>query len=145
VARIFADTSALFKLYHAEPNSPAVIACVAGDDSIILSQITPLEFRSACYGLVRQGLISLQDAVALVARFDNDLSQYEMRVLENAVIQRAQALLDSYSVVQNLRPADALQVATALVEHAVSPIDAILTTDTVLITVANVEGLNVLP
>jgi len=54
VARLFLDTSVLIKLYHSEPNSSAVKEYVSSSDELLIARITPLEFRSAFYGLVRQ-------------------------------------------------------------------------------------------
>ena len=53
MARHFVDTSALVKLYRHEPLTTAVQACLAPNDTLVLSGIASLEFQSAFYGLVR--------------------------------------------------------------------------------------------
>ena len=145
MARSFLDTSALIKLYRAEPNSPAVLACVAPNDNLFIARITPLEFRSAFFGLVRQRLLSLADAQTVLLAFESDLAQYISVAADEAVFVRAQTLLDTWSVSEGLRPLDALQLASALEEHARLLMDALITTDTVLAHVARASGLIVKP
>jgi predicted nucleic acid-binding protein len=145
MARIFLDTSALIKLYRTEPDSPVVQACVAPSDELFIARITPLEYRSAFFGLVRQGLLSLAGAQAAILAFESDLPQYVSIVADEAVFVRAQGLLDTWAVSDGLRPLDALQLASALEEHARQPLDALITTDIVLAHVARASGLVVKP
>ena len=114
MARTFIDTSALIKLYRTEPDSLSVRACILPADDILISQLTPLEFRSAFYGLVRQGLLALADAQVYIAAFQNDLPQYQVIPVEAKVFQEAELLLDTYAASEGLRPPDALQLASAI-------------------------------
>jgi predicted nucleic acid-binding protein len=59
--------------------------------------------------------------------------------------REAERLLAAYAAAHALRPPDALQLASALLEHAVSPLDSFLTTDTTLARLAALEGLTVKP
>ena len=65
--------------------------------------------------------------------------------MSEPVFGTAQTLLAAHAVSDGLRPLDALQLASALEEHATKPIDSFLTTDLVLAKVALAQGLNVKP
>ena len=52
MAHHFVDTSALVKIYRNEPNTAAVLACLAPNDTLVLSGITILEFESAFFLIV---------------------------------------------------------------------------------------------
>jgi predicted nucleic acid-binding protein len=145
LARIFTDTSALIKLYRTEPDSLAVCGCILPTDDILISQLTPLEFRSAFYGLVRQGLLALAGAQSYIVAFQNDLPQYEVIPVEAKVFQEAERLLDTYAASEGLRPLDALQLASAIAEHSSNPLDTFVTTDQILARVAAAEGFTVKP
>ncbi len=145
MARFYVDTSALFKLYRAEPNSAAVLACVSQQDTIVIAHTTPLEVRSAAYRLVRDGRVTRADAAAIVAAFESDLPSYVVVEPSSRVIGTASALLDAHGVTNGLRSLDALQLACALEAHATAPLDALLSTDVVLATVATMHGLTVKP
>jgi predicted nucleic acid-binding protein len=145
MARTFADTSGVNKLYRMEPDSPAVRACVLPTDEILISQLTPLEFASAFYGLVRQGVLSLADAQVFITDFQSDLPQYSIVPVDSAVFQEAERLLNAYAVTPDLRPPDAIQMASALIAHASAPLDSFVTTDHILAAVAVAEGMTVKP
>ncbi len=72
----------------------AVQACTTPTDELLIARITPLEFRSAFFGLVRQGLLSPADAQNYIQAFDSDLAQYvvipadEAVFLKTPVVQR---------------------------------------------------------
>jgi predicted nucleic acid-binding protein len=61
------------------------------------------------------------------------------------VVSKAEVLIDQFAISEGLRPADALQLASALEAHAHSPLDALLTTDQVLSRCAVKSGLVVKP
>lgn len=145
MGRIFADTCALVKIYRVETNSPQVRACFASQDVILIAHASLLEFPSAFYGMVRQQRLTLQEASIYINAFCTDIQQYEMLPSDADVYSEAKHLLDCYAVTHNLRPMDALQLATALVEHRNTHLDTFVTTDRVLITVALAEGLTVKP
>ena len=145
MARLFLDTSALVKLYHTEPDSALVAACVNASDTLILSRLVLLEFRSTFYGLVRQAIITLPDALNYISDFEADVPLYGVLPIEGATFQEAERLLNTYAATHALRPPDALQLACALLEHLVSPLDSFLTTDATLARLAALEGLTVQP
>ncbi len=145
MARLFPDTCALVKIYRVESNSLQVRACFAPSDAICIARATLLEFPSAFYGMARQQLITIPEASAYIQAFRADLPQYVILPTDTEVYDEATRLLDLYAVVRNLRPMDAIQLGTALVEHRRNPLDAFVTTDKVLITVTQAEGLTVKP
>jgi uncharacterized protein len=145
MARLFLDTSALVKLYHAEPNSASIAACIGPDDTLVLCDLALLEFRSAFYGLVRQRIITSADARDYISNFTTDVPLYSVQPVNGAVFQEAARLLDVYAAAHPLRPPDAIQLASALLEHALSPLDWFLTTDATLGELAILEGLTVQP
>ncbi len=143
--RDFVDTSALIKLYRLEPDSAAVKAHISANDTILISRLTPTEFRSACFGMVRQKTASLSVAQTYIKAFETDLPQFVLLPFDDATLARVRVLLDAYAVTEGLRPLDAIQLASALEEHARVPLDAFITTDVVLARVAAASGLSVLP
>jgi uncharacterized protein len=145
VAVKYVDTSAVVKLYIVEPDSAAFRISVAGATQILISRVTALEVASAFYGKVRQGQLNPADAAARLARFEADLPNYEVLSLSEAVLLRSRLLLDTHAVGQRLRPLDAIQVATALEEHQIRVVDALVTDDKDMRAVALANGLAVEP
>ena len=145
MGRHFADTSAVVKLYRNEPRSPEVQALVLPEDVIAISEFTLLEFPSAFYGMVRQGLIEPLHAEARIESFRRDLANYEVIRVTTEVLAEAERLLDRFAVTQGLRPPDAVQLASAHAARAFAAVDLFLTTDSVLGECAEVCGFNVGP
>ena len=145
MARLFLDTSAVVKLYVGEPNSALVQNCVHSTDQLLISRLTLLEFRSALYLKVRQGLVDQQAALGVISQFDLDVSQYELLSVSDTILSRAQALLDRFGISNNLRPPDAIQLACALDAHENEPLDTLITTDQDQRAIALASGLTVLP
>ena len=145
MARKFLDTSAVARLYVFEADTPAVQAEVVTADETLISRLTLLEYRSAIYGMVRADRIGLVEAHTAVALFGRDLPNFALLELDEATFRPAETLVDAHAVPDNLRPADALQLASALEEHERNPIDAVITTDRVQVQVALANGLVVAP
>lgn len=145
MARVFLDTSALVKLYRTEPDTQAVRACVSPDDELLLCDLTPLEFVSACLSWVRQGLVDESSARARIDAFKADLPGYGHVAITRATWSRALDLLDRFSAHDGLRPPDSLQLAAALEADSITAVDAFVTTDLVLAKVARSVGLTVAP
>ncbi len=139
------DTSAVLKLYRNEPNSHQVRACLDPLAELLLSEFVSPEIISAAYGLVRQGIEPQSEAEKLIAAFEADTTSYTILPFDSSILAEADRLLRRYAASISLRPMDALHLATALVEHRRSPLDAFVTTDKVLVTVARAEGLVVKP
>jgi predicted nucleic acid-binding protein len=145
VARKPMDTSAVMKLYLAEPNSPQVRACLAVEDELILLELVSIEIVSAAYGLVRQGKATVAEADALIAAYEKDKAGYILIPFREEIRTEADRLLRTYAATVSLRPMDAFQLANVLLEHRRKPVDAFIVTDNVLRNVAQAEGLTVKP
>jgi len=145
MARHFLDTSALVKLYRSEPQTQAVQACITPNDFLVLSGIAFLEFQSAFFSLVRQKHISTVDAQQRIALLQKDLGNFEIIPLSQSHVQTAESLLNRFAVGDGLRPADALQLASAIDAAARAPLDSFVTTDGVLRICGSAVGLQVKP
>lgn len=145
MGRHFADTSADVKLYRNEPGAAEVRALVQPDDGIAISEFTLLEFPSAFYGMVRQGLIEPVHAEARIALFRQDIGNYEVIRLTTELLAEAERLLTRHAVAQGLRPPDAVQLASAQAARALAEVDSFLTTDSVLGECAALCGFKVAP
>src|SRR5687767_7259069 len=106
MARHFVDTSALVKLYCNEPSTAAVQACIGSHDTLVLSGIASLEFQSAFFGLVRQGLINQTHAQRRIALLGQDLPNFTVISLTQNLVRSAEILIDRFGVSEGLRPAD---------------------------------------
>ncbi len=145
MARHFVDTSALVKLYRSEPLSDAVEAVIGAKDTLVLSGIAFLEFQSAFHGLVRQRVISEVHGRQRIALLKLDLGNFEIVPLTQSLVMAAELLVDRFGVGEGLRPADSLQLASALEAHGRAPLDTLLTTAAVLRQCAVASGLVVKP
>jgi len=145
MARHFLDTSALVKLYRSEPQTQAVQTCIMPNDVLVLSGIAFLEFQSAFFSLVRQKYISTVDAQQRIALLQQDLGNFEIIPLSQSHVQTAESLLNRSDVGDGLRPADALQLASAIDAAARTPLDSFVTTDGVLRICGSAVGLQVKP
>ncbi|HEU0009003.1 MAG TPA: type II toxin-antitoxin system VapC family toxin [Verrucomicrobiae bacterium] len=132
MARHFVDTSALVKLYRNESLTAAVEACVAPNDTLVIGGIACLEFQSAFYGLVRQNLIAQSHAQQRISLLRQDLPNFVVISLTQALVASAEVLIDRFGVSEGLRPGDALHLACALEAHGQAPLDSVLTTDAIL-------------
>ena len=81
MARKFSDTSAVVKLYVDEPDSADIQIHIEPSDELVISRLTLLEFRSALFGKVRQGTLTLADAQARNMLFSSDVANFTLKVL----------------------------------------------------------------
>jgi predicted nucleic acid-binding protein len=110
----FLDSSALIKLYHQEPGTERVEEIFAAPDtSVVISELTTIELRSALARKVRTGEITLQAEEEVVANFDQDcVDRFLTEALTSAVIHQAKELLKKHGHQRALRSLDAIQLAT---------------------------------
>lgn len=140
------DTSALCRLYHAEPGSDAVAALFeATNVRHVVSRLTLVECQSAFAMKVRMGLISVDEFRLLRQRLRADV--HRRLVVVARMFRRhfdlAETLLVKHSLVQRLRTLDALHLAIALDLRAKGTINSLVSADTVLVSLAKSEGLPV--
>jgi predicted nucleic acid-binding protein len=137
---VFLDTSSLLKLYHNEPGSDALIATLSqGIESIYLSELAILEFRSAIWKKTRTGEIDTDTANTVIACFQQDYAKFQWISIDNEVIQQAQNLLMKHGSA-GLRTLDAIQLACALTLKE-EPEACFFTADTLLKSFFKQEGL----
>jgi len=112
--KAFLDTSSLLKLYHNEPGTDTLIATLSQDvESIYLSELALLEFRSAIWKKTRTDEIDTDTANTVIACFQQDYAKFQWISVDNEIIQQAQELLMNYGSA-GLRTLDAIQLACAL-------------------------------
>ena len=119
--RVFADSSAVVKLYADEPGSRGVRAL----EAMYIADITRVEVPAALWRKVRMGELGRASGVRLVERFEDDIDVAHARLVpvtvDHGCLRQAATLTD----VHGLRAYDAVQLAAAL---RVVEIDAACTT-----------------
>ena len=145
VSTIYLDTSALVKCYLTETGSVWIRALLDGNrtPTSLTSHLTVIEGICTFARRRRQGLLSLEDYLRILAAFDYDFRyRYEMIAVEPAVIDTAWQMADR----SPLRAYDAVQLASAwlanqkLVQAGRSPLTFVCADDR-LIAIAQAEGL----
>ena len=112
---VYLDTSALAKLYIAEPGSDALEAALIGRRDLIVSDLAVTELTSAIARRRREGDLSAAQADRLYRRVVADVSgdEFLRAELTPSVHREAERLLLRIGAHTPLRAADALHVATA--------------------------------
>ena len=139
---VFADSSALVKLYSDEVDAELVRAHTA----YVVSAIARVEVPAALWRKHRTGGLSAEDAVLLAADFAADWHESGGSFLPVAVhapvLERAAALVASHG----LRAYDGLQLACAAAAREADPqVDSFLCFDVELSSAAAREGFQLLP
>lgn len=140
--RLFFDTNALFKLYHVEAGSEALISFVeslADEPRIVISAIAIVEFTSALYRRIRQHEIERGTANEILMHFEKQRAQLAVVTVDASVLSKADLLIRQHGEYRSLRTLDAIQVASALVveERARLKFDKFVTSDNVVIQIAS--------
>jgi predicted nucleic acid-binding protein len=142
----FFDTSAAVKHYHSETGTAKVDALLAEAGSRhFLSDLAVVEFHSVMARLVRTGTITVGTFHLARGRFLADIASGLWQVLPVPAAQfhDAQHLLLKHGLTRRLRTLDAIQLAAALALHASMPLDAFVSADINLGSIATAEGLTV--
>ena len=144
MALYFLDTSALVKLYVAEPGTERMLDLADGGDAnqFAVLSIAQAELWSAVGRRQREGAIDDEEAGDLLDRFSEDLESFFLRQSVNdAVIDLACVLLERHP----LRADDALQLAGCLTLRPAAPDAPVFTcADDSLLQAAEEEGLRTL-
>lgn len=117
---VFADSSALVKLYADEPGHEAV----REEPTYVVSQLARVEVPSALWRKVRTRELEAADAGVLVAEFEADYSGADGEEPRLVAVLVTAAILDvaaRLSAVHGLRAYDAVQLASALAAREVEP------------------------
>ncbi|MBL7074982.1 type II toxin-antitoxin system VapC family toxin [candidate division KSB1 bacterium] len=136
---VFVDTSAFVKLYHHEAGTETLFNFLyRHSEDLILSiaDITVIELHSAFLRRVRMGEIAVQIAQSVFTAVDKDLKFINSIELDTPAKQMARKLLDEVAPTKNLRTLDALQLAAAILENHILPIDYFVSADGRLLDIA---------
>jgi predicted nucleic acid-binding protein len=147
MAEHFYDTSAAVKHYRAELGTAKVDGLLADPASRhYLSTLGVVEVHSIFARLVRMGQITPVEFHRLRGLLLSDIASGVWRVVQvtPADFQEAQQLLVRHATTRSLRTLDALQLAVALAQHAIVPLDDFLCADANLCLIAAAERLAVL-
>lgn len=143
---VFADSSAVVKLYVAEAHHESVRQ-ISGP--IVVSVLAHVEVRAAIWRKHRLGEISVTDAGLLCAEFAADLAGDDLPAPRFAVIdvgeEVVRAAIDAVAR-HPLRAYDAVQLASALeVRKVLDGLDGFAAFDDALRSAAAAEGLALVP
>ncbi len=136
---VFFDTSSLFKLYHREEGTDALMELFdsAGIEILYLAEITRVEFSSVVWKKCRKNEIDENLAKLLFVKFEKDAEKFTFIKEDSSLKISAQELIGKHWRM-GLRTLDALQLTSALrVKHK---INLFLTADNVLSQIAKIEG-----
>jgi predicted nucleic acid-binding protein len=136
---VFFDTSSLFKLYHREEGTDALMELFdsAGIEILYLAEITRVEFSSVVWKKCRKNEIDENLAKLLLVKFEKDAEKFTFIKEDSSLKISAQELIGKHWRM-GLRTLDALQLTSALrVKHK---INLFLTADNVLSQIAKTEG-----
>ena len=138
------DTSAFLKFYIEENGSDIVQALFDNIDNntIIVSDLTILESRSAIRRRERAGTISAEQVATVLEQINEDIEErIIVRSISSTTMNEAARLIDAYS----LRTLDALQLAECLiVRNDAYPMTIFVCADIRLLDAASQEGLDIL-
>ena len=142
---VFADSSALVKLYVDEPGHEEVRAL----STVAISQVATVEVPAAFWRKHRLGELDAKDAQILTAEFEADYygsgtepPRFAVVAVNERVLNDAARLCSRYA----LRAYDAIQLGSALAGQAADPgMSAMAVFDVTLRSAAAAEGLEVSP
>lgn len=139
--KLFFDTSSLFKLYHLEQGSEALLEFLSSKeiDSICISELTIIEFCSAVWKKCRKNEITEEIAKLLIGNFESDLIKYQIVAQTTKVTIAAKNLIYKYWK-SGLRTLDSIQLASVL---SVEKVDLFFTSDLILGKIAKEEHLKI--
>lgn len=108
----FLDTSALVKIYHAEPGWERMGRIYVGGESIGVAILTLLEFRSAMTRRLRTASVDGETFEIALEQFAKDVTgRYEVFSFSDRIVEDAINFLDKSGLQMQLRSLDALQFA----------------------------------
>ncbi|WP_339098370.1 type II toxin-antitoxin system VapC family toxin (plasmid) [Deinococcus sp. VB343] len=118
---LYLDTSALLRLYTAEPDYEQVREAVAQATGVVCHQITYVEALAALAGRRRRKLLREREYRAVQKAFQADWPTFRHVGIDEALLGDAARLAEGYS----LRAYDSVHLAAA---QAVAPLGAVFMT-----------------
>ncbi|MGQ0776231.1 MAG: type II toxin-antitoxin system VapC family toxin [Pseudonocardiales bacterium] len=142
---VFADSSALVKLYADEPDHHLI----RGLDTLVVSALARAEVPAAIWRKHRMGQLDLTDTAILIAAFEADYHGSAIDQPRFGVVAATTAVLEAASRlvgVHSLRAYDAVQLATANAAAQVVPdCRTVAAFDATLRVAAVAEGFALIP
>jgi uncharacterized protein len=135
----FLDTNCLVKIYHTEAGTQEITDFILRHGSsltVIIAEISIVEFRSAFMRRCRMGEISRDVVDKTIAVFRGDTASMLVAPLNALVVQESVQLLERHARTLALKTLDSLQIASALVFSRITPIDIVLSADATFLEVA---------
>lgn len=137
---LFLDTSALVKLYIAEPGSERLREAVSRDEPLVVSILAFPEFHATVARRTREGLLEAEEREQIHQSFAEDWKALTQVPLGAQVLTSIRALCETYP----LRGADAVHLASALLLKDESLPVTFVCADQRLLEAASAEGLAIL-
>jgi predicted nucleic acid-binding protein len=141
--KYYFDTTCLVKIYHKENGSDEVLRIFKSSESIVISELSTIEFVSTIHRKYRENEISIDGLNAVITKFQDDiLNRYEVLKFLSLVIDEAWNLICAFADRRSLRTLDSLQFAffKAYCEQD----DIFVCSDKRLVKLVELEGLTVL-
>lgn len=109
----FFDTSALVKIYHQEMGSDRIVPLYQGDETIVISELSKVEFVSTIHKKLRTGEITTDTLDAVKNRFLVDCSsRFVVIHIASFIVDAALDFMNTHGRTNHLFSLDALQFAT---------------------------------
>jgi len=109
----FFDTSAIVKVYHEEEGSNIILPIYNAGDSILVSEISKVEFLSTIHKKFRSNEINTETLEALKARFLADtIDRFIVIPIVSNIVEAAIDFIEKYGKSIHLFSLDAIQIAT---------------------------------
>jgi len=139
----YCDTSAVIKWYHYEKGSEWIDSIFDDmNNSIIISEITTVEFYSAILKKLRTKEINNEAQVEVVKLFNKDcLERFIITNLNSTVLKKAQMLIKNYGENNSIRTLDSIQLASYLSDRCQD--STFVCSDINLVKISKFEGVNV--
>ena len=109
----FFDTSAVVKIYHQETGSDRILPLYRSGDTIMISELSKVEFLSTVHKKLRTGEITGESLDAVKNRFFADCSgRFVVIHVASFIVDSALDIMNTHGRTNHLFSLDALQIAT---------------------------------
>ena len=109
----FFDTSAVVKIYHQETGSDRILPLYRSGDTIMISELSKVEFLSTVHKKLRTGEITGETLDAVKNRFFADCSgRFVVIHVASFIVDSALDIMNTHGRTNHLFSLDALQIAT---------------------------------
>ena len=110
--KLFFDTSALVKLFHAEPGTDKVTKWIQSkENEIWIFALAKLEFFSALFRRFRNNEISETLLQQAISGFEEQLEIFNIQPISQIILEQAENLIKEYGKSHGLRSLDSLHLS----------------------------------